>query len=54
MGEMEKIVEILEKRYPDLMVVDHMDEWERAKLAGKVELIAEIKVIIEEGLSEGK
>lgn len=35
---MERIVEW----YPNEMVLKEMNEWDRAKLAGKVELISEI------------
>jgi hypothetical protein len=53
-GEVAKIIEILQKRYPDVMVLDRMDGWERAKLAGKVEMIEEIKAIVEDELHENK
>ena len=45
MKELVTLVEKLEEMYPDLMVLDKMDEWERIKLIGKVELIKEIRVM---------
>lgn len=51
-SEMEALVEKLELEYPDRMVVDRMDEWERAKLAGKVELVQWIKELVKEGIGE--
>ena len=46
MKELANLVKKLEEMYPDLMVLDKMDEWERIKLIGKVELIKEIRVMI--------
>ena len=51
-SEMEALVKKLELEYPDRMVVDRMDEWERAKLAGKVELVQWIKELVKEGIGE--
>ena len=48
MKDLVTLVEKLEKMYPDLMVLDKMDEWERIKLIGKVELVKEIKAMINE------
>ena len=36
-------VEKFSKLYPDLMVLDRKDEFERIKLAGKVELLQEMR-----------
>lgn len=36
-------VEKFSKLYPDLMVLDRKDEFERIKLAGKVELLNEMR-----------
>ena len=47
MKELVTLVEKLEEMYPDLMVLDKMDEWERIKLIGKVELIKEIRVMVD-------
>lgn len=46
-NEMAKLIEKLEEWYPDKMVVENIDEFERAKLAGKIELIQEIKDLVE-------
>ena len=45
-NEMQKLLDLLKERYPDVMVTDRMDEFERIKLAGKVELIKEIEFIV--------
>lgn len=46
-NELQKILDILDSRYPNTMVTDRMDEFERIKLAGKIELIKEIKYLID-------
>jgi hypothetical protein len=46
MKEIVKFIEKYEKIYPDLMVLDKMDDWHRAKQAGKVELLKEMKLSI--------
>lgn len=43
----------LEELYPDTMVLEKMDEFERGKLAGKVELIKEVRELLE-GNEDGK
>lgn len=48
-GSVEILVEKLELEYPDKMVLGRLDEWERAKLAGKVELVQWIKQMVEDG-----
>ena len=50
MEEFDKLIELLEELYPDKMVVGPMEEWRRFTLAGKIELIKEIKEIIKRGL----
>lgn len=43
------LIEELDKAYPDKMIVDNnMSEFERAKLAGKVELIRTLKLGIKQ------
>lgn len=47
---MENLIDLVaefEKIYPDLMVLDRMDEFERVKLIGKVELLKEMRSKIE-------
>ena len=46
MKELMDLVKKLEELYPDVMVLSKMDEWERAKMAGKIELIQAIKAMI--------
>ncbi len=46
MKEIVKFIEKYEKIYPDLMILDKMDDWHRAKQAGKVELLREMKLSI--------
>ena len=46
MKELMDLVKKLEEMYPDVMVLSKMDEWERAKMAGKIELIQAIKAMI--------
>lgn len=43
MSEISSFIESFEKIYPDLMVLDRKDEFERIKLAGKVELLQEMR-----------
>ncbi len=43
MSEISKFIESFEKIYPDLMVLTRIDEFERTKLAGKVELLQEMR-----------
>ena len=45
MKELANLVKKLEEMYPDVMVLSKMDEWERAKMAGKIELIQAIKAM---------
>lgn len=42
-SEISSFIESFEKIYPDLMVLDRKDEFERIKLAGKVELLQEMR-----------
>lgn len=37
------LIKELDKLYPDQMVIDQMDEFDRAKLAGKIELVRYLK-----------
>lgn len=47
MDEISKFIEVFEKIYPDLMVLTRIDEFERTKLAGKVELLQEMRYKLE-------
>ena len=44
--EVKKIIEVIESWYPDKMITEDMEDFDRGKLAGKVELIREIKVYV--------
>jgi len=39
---MDELLEYFRKQYPDEMVLDKVDEFDRVKLVGKVELLKEI------------
>lgn len=43
----EALLSYLKANYPDKMVLDKIDEFERIKLAGKVELAIELITLIE-------
>ena len=45
---MEEVIEHFKGLYPDKMTLDKMDEFDRVKLIGKVELIREIVIFITE------
>ncbi len=45
---MEDVIEHFSELYPDSMVVFEMNEFDRAKLAGKIDLLREIKMFVEE------
>lgn len=42
MENIENFIENFKKKYPDLMILDKIDEFERIKLIGKVELLNEM------------
>ena len=48
---MDEVIEYFKKQYPDVMVLDEVSEYERLKLAGKVELINEMVKFIEDEYS---
>lgn len=47
-----ELIKELDKMFPDRMVIDQMDESERLKLAGKVELIRYLKYLPGSGVSD--
>lgn len=42
----EDVLDILKSRYPDKMLLDNFDDFNRGKLAGHIEIILEIESII--------
>ena len=40
-------IEIFEKKYPDLMILENKSEFERGKEAGFVQLLKEMRAMIE-------
>ena len=45
---MEEILEHFKELYPDEMVLTYIEEFDRVKLAGKVELLREMVMFIED------
>lgn len=42
-----KFIEIFEKKYPDLMILENKSEFERGKDAGYILLLKEMRAMIE-------
>lgn len=42
-----KFIEIFEKKYPDLMILENKSEFERGKEAGFVQLLKEMRAKVE-------